>query len=748
MATTASIDPNDPLALHKAVFLNQPHTLRMCLAPYASAENTEVAPEAQDKESVDVRPQSRHHPYINHLDHRNQSPLHLAIMLNRKEMVELLLSSGANPMIRSGLGWTPRQEATSLGDRKLIALLTRHYHRTMSGSFRERATGLVKKLSQDLDQFYFQLQWEFQCWVPFVSHLCPNDTYHIWKKGHSVRMDTSLGTDEEKIQLQKQSLFTLGLALTPIFLVSLVDTELVGFENLKWIRGHISIIFHVDPVEGPELVLVDRVKKIVQRLARSTDEEKDKPSVPTEEEVEREVATNVPTSAISFTRAKTGLWGYRTPKTEKVGQYECSVWKMEGIEFRTRTRTEHLKDEFGQPIPPLSKKQLQQHAHRQKRNRKQKHGERHEESPQHRRKKKDSHARPSLPIPTAQPKVNHENQQHGHATPPNAMMHRSSPRHQPLFPVEPMVAKEDSASADHMATRGSSAVDPKDNEIQMQGGGVLKKHTRSVGTISDDAFFEQALQEAEGDDHAGSDGGRSEGEDAEDGDDIPYRPSLPPPPPPTVTFEEYFDTSNADPIHLGRPLEMKETRKSFGATLWMYEDTSSSSTSAKSNYLTAPKDPRGGNSWSKNSSTTSINSSVSAGTDDATPSSSTALLVNPHVPPASPHSHQQGATQQTPAQRFPLTIDRILPLLEVIGMDNNRLVGKLREFLEYKLPPGFPIRANIPLYPSLSADVTFVNFDSNREIGEDMFEIPDERQGYVEGFVIRHQGADPEEDLE
>ncbi|KAG0224380.1 Ankyrin repeat domain-containing protein 13C [Actinomortierella wolfii] len=705
MATTASIDPNDPLALHKAVFLNQLHTLRMCLAPYASTENTEVAPEAQDKEPVDARPQSRHHPYINHLDHRNQSPLHLAIMLNRKEMVELLLSSGANPMIRSGLGWTPRQEATSLGDRKLIALLTRHYHRTMSGSFRERATGLVKKLSQDLDQFYFQLQWEFQCWVPFVSHLCPNDTYHIWKKGHSVRMDTSL-----------------------------------------------------DPVEGPELVLVDRVKKIVQRLARSTDEEKDKPSEPTEEEVEREVslclnseivATNVPTSAISFTRAKTGLWGYRTPKTEKVGQYECSVWKMEGIEFRTRTRTEHLKDESGQPIPPLSKKQLQQHAHRQKRNRRQKHGEKHVELPQHRRKKKDSHARPSLPIPTAQPKVNHETQQHGHVTPPNAIMHRSSPRHQPLFPVEPMVAKEDSASADHTAARGSSAADPKDSEIQVQGGGVLKKHTRSVGTISDDAFFEQALQEAEGDDHAGSDGSRSEGEDAEDDDDIPYRPSLPPPPPPTVTFEEYFDTSNADPIHLGRPLEMKETRKSFGATLWMYEDTSSSSsTSAKSNYLTAPKDARGGNPWSKNSSTTSVNSSVSAGTDVATPSSSTASLVNPHAPPASPHSHQQRVTHQTPAQRFPLTIDRILPLLEVIGMDNNRLVGKLREFLEYKLPPGFPIRANIPLYPSLSADVTFVNFDSNREIGEDMFEIPDERQGYVEGFVIRHQGADPEEDLE
>ncbi|KAF9160977.1 hypothetical protein DFQ26_005013 [Actinomortierella ambigua] len=731
MATVAAIiDPCDPLALHKAVFLNQPQTLGLFLAPYALTS----APTA---EANDAQPPPRHHPHINHLDHRHQSPLHLAIMLNRKEMVQLLLQSGANPLIRSGLGWIPRQEATSLGDRQLVALLTRYHHRTMSGSFKERATGLVKKLSQDLDQFYFQLQWEFQCWVPFVSHLCPNDTYHIWKKGHSVRMDTSL----------------------------------VGFENLKWIRGHISIIFHVDPEQGPELVLVDRVKKIVQRLARASDEEKGNNTEPADEEVEREVslclgsdivATNIPTSAISFTRAKSGLWGYRTPKTEKIGQYECSVWKMEGIEFRTRTRTEHLKDEHGHPIQPLSKKQLQQHQKKKTPNRK---GEKHEGLfPQQR--KKSSHVRPSLPIPAAQHPVDHDNQQHEDKVAPLAVVHRTSPRHQPLFPVEPMVPKEVSASGDQTTMTESQA----DSNIEAQGGGVLKKHTRSVGTISDDAFFEQALKEAEGDDQKDdNDVTFSEPEDegeeveeVEEVDDIPFRPSLPPPPPPTVAYEEYFDQSNSEPIHLGRPLEMKETRKSFGATLWMYEDASSNSSSpatattaaatadpAKSSYLMAPKDPKGAtSSSSKNSSTTSINSFVSAGTDNASIASSTLGGSSSNALPASPPQEQPTPSSAAATQRFPLTIDRILPLLEVVGMDNNRLVGKLREFLEYKLPPGFPIRANIPLYPSLSAEVTFVNFDSNREIGEDLFEIPDARQGYVEGFVIRHQGAeDPEESV-
>ncbi|KAF9969999.1 hypothetical protein BGZ73_007419 [Actinomortierella ambigua] len=684
------IDPSDPLVLHKAIFLNRPQSLRMYLAPYAAKKDCAEAAEAKDS---DARPSSghQHHPYINHLDHRHQSPLHLAIMLNRKEMVELLLQSGANPLIRSGLGWIPRQEATSLGDRQLIGLLTRYHHRTISGSFKERATGLVKKLSQDLDQFYFQLQWEFQCWV--------------------------------------------------------------GFENLKWIRGHISIIFHVDPEQGPELVLVDRVKKIVQRLARSSDEEKAKNTEPSDEEVEREVslclcsdivATNIPTSAISFTRAKSGLWGYRAPKTEKIGQYECSVWKMEGIEFRTRTRTEHLKDENGNPIPPLSKKQLQHH----KRKKRAKKGDKHEGLFSQQQQKKNSHIRPS---PNAQHPVAHDHPHHEHEAASVAVMHRSSPRHQPLFPVEPMVPKESPASNDQTTALVATTPDQTDSNIQTQGGGVLKKHTRSVGTISDDAYFEQALKEAEGNihviggdtDHDTENEEESE-EEEDDDDDIPYRPSLPPPPPPTVTFEEYFDPSNSDSIHLGRPLEMKETRKSFGATLWMYEDssaTSSSSATAKSNYLTAPS------TSSKNGSTTSVNSLASAGTDVASISSSAGSQANSPAPPASPS--QRPAQENAPAQqRFPLTIDRIIPLLEVVGMDNNRLVGKLREFLEYKLPPGFPIRANIPLYPSLSADVTFVNFDSNRKIEDDLFEIPGASQGYMEGFVIRHLAEDPDESAE
>lgn len=148
------VDPADPLALHKLIYLNKVQTLKMFLAPYAQHSSTADATGADG--THDTHPQKysqQHHPQINTLDHHLLAPLHLAVMLNRKEAVSLLLKAGANPMARSGTGWTPRQEAISLGDRSLIELLTRHQRKEFSGSFKQKATNLVKQLSNVISTF-------------------------------------------------------------------------------------------------------------------------------------------------------------------------------------------------------------------------------------------------------------------------------------------------------------------------------------------------------------------------------------------------------------------------------------------------------------------------------------------------------------------------------------------------------------------------------------------------------------------
>lgn len=57
------------------------------------------------------------------------------------------------------------------------------------------------------------------------------------------------------------------------------------------------------------------------------------------------VTTNrIDMEKISFERNKSGLWGWRTEKTESINGYECKVYAASNVEFVTRTRTEHLNE--------------------------------------------------------------------------------------------------------------------------------------------------------------------------------------------------------------------------------------------------------------------------------------------------------------------------------------------------------------------------------------------------------------------
>lgn len=96
------------------------------------------------------------------------------------------------------------------------------------------------------------------------------------------------------------------------------------------------------------------------------------------------------------------------------------------------------------------------------------------------------------------------------------------------------------------------------------------------------------------------------------------------------------------------------------------------------------------------------------------------------------------------ADNFPLTVQQLLPFMEVIAM-GNRNFEKVQEFISMDLPPGFPVRIEIPLLAFLAAQVTFVNFQFWRPTAPptptfakgtaDWFDVP---AGYREGTVIKN----------
>ncbi|XP_047631094.1 ankyrin repeat domain-containing protein 13D isoform X2 [Phacochoerus africanus] len=260
---------------------------------------------------------SRQHD-IEQEDPRGRTPLELAVSLGNLESVRVLLRHNANVGKESCQGWAVLQEAVSTGDPEMVQLVLqyRDYQRAT-----QRLAGipeLLHKLRQAPD-FYVEMKWEFTSWVPLVSKMCPSDVYRVWKRGESLRVDTSL----------------------------------LGFEHMTWQRGRRSFIFKGQEA-GALVMEVDHDRQVVHTetlgLALHEPEALLAAMRPSEEHVASRltspiVSTHLDTRNVAFERNKCGIWGWRSEKMETVSGYEAKVYSATNVELVTRTRTEHLSDQ-------------------------------------------------------------------------------------------------------------------------------------------------------------------------------------------------------------------------------------------------------------------------------------------------------------------------------------------------------------------------------------------------------------------
>ncbi|KAL3973111.1 NLR family CARD domain-containing protein 3 [Sarotherodon galilaeus] len=255
---------------------------------------------------------------LGRLDPRGRTPLELAVCLGHLESTRVLLRHSADPTHCNAQGWTILQEAVSTGDPELVQLVLqyRDFKRAT-----ERLAGipeLLSKLRQARD-FYVEMKWEFTSWVPLVSKVCPSDVYRVWKSGSCLR----------------------------------VDTTLLGFEHMTWLKGRRSYIFKGGD-DGAVVMEVDHEKQVVytEPLVLSP---RDAPSLlaamqPSQENTAQRltspiVSTHLNTRNIAFERNKSGIWGWRSEKSEVVSGYEAKVYSATNVELVTRSRTEHLSDQ-------------------------------------------------------------------------------------------------------------------------------------------------------------------------------------------------------------------------------------------------------------------------------------------------------------------------------------------------------------------------------------------------------------------
>ncbi|XP_077981343.1 ankyrin repeat domain-containing protein 13C-like [Glandiceps talaboti] len=245
---------------------------------------------------------------VSQKDIHGNTPLHLAVMLGHKECVHLLLAHGAPVKVKNSQGWTPLAEAISYGDRQTITSVLRKLKQQSRESLEEKRPQLIQAL-KDLGDFYLELKWDFQSWVPLVSRMLPSDICRVHKKGCCIR----------------------------------VDSTLVDFSDMKWQRGDLTFIFNGEARPEKSLVVLDNELKVYQRIRHDDSENEidDEVDILMSSDI---VTATMSTKSITFTRAQSG-WLFREDRTEMVGSFNADFYVVNGMIIESRKRREHLSDE-------------------------------------------------------------------------------------------------------------------------------------------------------------------------------------------------------------------------------------------------------------------------------------------------------------------------------------------------------------------------------------------------------------------
>ena len=125
-------------------------------------------------------------------DKQGNTPLLLAYRLRRHEAAKMLIAAGSFTKPRAGQHkFESVQVAGLTADPKLVRTAVLAYLKETDAAFERRMPKLQASL-EAMPDFTLRMSWEFSSWLPLVSRLLPSDTWVIYKRGSSIRLDSTL----------------------------------------------------------------------------------------------------------------------------------------------------------------------------------------------------------------------------------------------------------------------------------------------------------------------------------------------------------------------------------------------------------------------------------------------------------------------------------------------------------------------------------------------------------------------------
>eukprot|EP01104_Vermistella_antarctica_P017322 TRINITY_DN611_c0_g1_i1.p1 TRINITY_DN611_c0_g1~~TRINITY_DN611_c0_g1_i1.p1 ORF type:complete len:468 (+),score=124.41 TRINITY_DN611_c0_g1_i1:249-1652(+) len=285
------------------------------------------------KKLLDKENEDNQLAHMNDLDPRGNTPLHIAAHFGYEEAAKVLIDHGADFHKWSSGGWRALEEAVASGFRNVAKLLYKASMDSMRTGAIERAPVLHAEL-KELPDFYLELGWAFGSWVPLVSKFFPCDTYRIWKKGTSLRMDVSL----------------------------------IGFQNLTAQRGNITFLFTGEDAARPgRMLMLDRDKKTTTDFACGNNAEEEAKKV--EEVLDYLFSHDIcsrggETNNLTF-EPQYGWFGGEQ-KEEQVEKWSCKMFTAKGFEFRSLIRSDPEVKKTRAQRKPMPQHQLDRYRNSEK----------------------------------------------------------------------------------------------------------------------------------------------------------------------------------------------------------------------------------------------------------------------------------------------------------------------------------------------------------------------------------------------
>lgn len=306
---------NSEYELHRLVFFNDISGVRRYIERFIRA-NLKIRSEA-----------------LSMKDKYENTPLHLACMLGHIEISRLLVLGGATVKIRNKQSWTPLNEAISFGSRDLIRFTLEKFEKEVEQIVDDSKPKIVSAL-KEMDDFYVEIKWDFESWIPFVSRFLPSDCCKLYKKGSQLRLDCTLGDVTAGSGGGKDSAAnSVGSSISPF----------------RWERGDLSFLFEIEKVGSKNSIFFMNNNKKTYFVIDSKNHKEFQIDLDKEVDLllsKEMIFIKLNTKQALFSPTQIGWLGFnKRDKIEVLNGYLCQFFDINNLYIVTKLRVEHLSEE-------------------------------------------------------------------------------------------------------------------------------------------------------------------------------------------------------------------------------------------------------------------------------------------------------------------------------------------------------------------------------------------------------------------